>query len=475
MLTRACRLWWSLVLGWSVATGRSETPPAPAASTAPWVNPAGPRPLRVSADGHHLECADHTPFFWLADTAWELFHRLNAAEADLYLTNRAAKGFTVIQAVLLAELDGLTVPNAEGELPLIDQDPTRPNEAYFAHVDRIVARGNALGLTLALLPTWGDKFNLKWGVGPEIFTPENARRYGRWVGERYRDADVVWILGGDRLPEEAADYAVIDALAAGLRDAVGDRQLITYHPSGGSSSSQAWHERPWLDFNLFQSGHSHRDEPNYRLVAHDRNLRPAKPVIDGEPCYEEHPVDWKPAELGWFNDFDVRRAAWWALLAGAAGHTYGHHAIWQLWQPGRAPISAVRVPWISALDYPGAWQMGVLRRTLEGLPWQDLEPRPEAVRDGPTETGAAVLAAFDRDGSCAVAYAPFGHTFGLDLRGLAAGSVRVSWIDPRTGFAIAAPPVAVVAGGGGPTVFDPPGEPARGNDWVLILRVTRAP
>ena len=49
-------------------------------------------------------------FFWLGDTAWELFHRLNREEADKYLKNRA-EGFTVIQAVAMAEFDGLTEPN----------------------------------------------------------------------------------------------------------------------------------------------------------------------------------------------------------------------------------------------------------------------------------------------------------------------------------------------------------------------------
>lgn len=64
-------------------------------------------------------------------------HNLTLTKADRYLSNRAAKGFTVIQAVALAELNGLTTPN--GDLPLHDVDPTRPNEVYFRHVDVIVA------------------------------------------------------------------------------------------------------------------------------------------------------------------------------------------------------------------------------------------------------------------------------------------------------------------------------------------------
>ena len=407
----------------------------------------------------------------MGDTAWELFHRLSYDESDHYLRNRADKGFTVIQAVILAELNGLTDPNANGDLPLIEQDPTRPNEAYFAHVDRVVERGNALGLTMALLPTWGDKFNLKWGVGPEVFTAENARVYGRWLGERYGDADVVWVLGGDRPPEEPDDFAIIDAMAAGLREVVDHRQLITYHPSGSASSSKWWHERGWLDFNLFQSGHAKRADANHRYVTRDRALAPAKPVLDGEPCYEDIPVNFKAGELGWFNDFDVRRAAWWSMLEGAAGHTYGHHAIWQMWQPGRSPILAVRTPWQQALDYPGAWQMGVMRRTLERIAWQRLQPASDRVLDGPDEPAAAVRAAVDGDGRFAVVYSPHGATFSLNLDGLQAGAIHAEWIDPRTGHAVVLPNVirtdeAVAA-------FDPPADAEPGNDWVLVLQVAQ--
>ena len=83
--------------------------------------------LRVAANHRYLEYDDGTPFFYLGDTAWELFHRLDREEAQYYLSNRAAKGFTVIQAVALAELGGTDVPNAYGELPLINRDPTTPN------------------------------------------------------------------------------------------------------------------------------------------------------------------------------------------------------------------------------------------------------------------------------------------------------------------------------------------------------------
>src|SRR4051794_19984292 len=101
--------------------------------------------LTVSSNRRFLVHADGRPFFYLGDTAWELFHRCDRAEAEIYLRDRAAKRFTVIQAVVLAESDGLVVPNSCGDLPLLDADPARPNEAYFRHVDFIVDTAAALG------------------------------------------------------------------------------------------------------------------------------------------------------------------------------------------------------------------------------------------------------------------------------------------------------------------------------------------
>src|SRR5690349_9295715 len=122
---------------------------------------AAPARLKVSDNHRFLVYEDGRPFFYLGDTAWELFHRLNRDDAELYLKDRAAKGFTVIQAVAIAEFDGDTVPNVYGHLPLTDLDPARPatvdgsNNDYWDQVDFIVNKANDLGLYIGFLPTWG--------------------------------------------------------------------------------------------------------------------------------------------------------------------------------------------------------------------------------------------------------------------------------------------------------------------------------
>ncbi len=144
----------------------------------------------------------------------------------------------MIQAVVLAEVDGLNVPNMEGNKPLIDNDPLKPNEAYFAHVDWVIEKAAEKGIFIGLLPTWGDKWNKKWGIGPDIFNPENARAWGKFLGERYRNqSNIIWIAGGDRPVEVDLHRQTVVAMAEGLMEGDGGSHLMTFHPTGGSGSS----------------------------------------------------------------------------------------------------------------------------------------------------------------------------------------------------------------------------------------------
>ncbi len=423
--------------------------------------------LRVASNQRYLEYEDGTPFFYLADTAWELFHRLNREEASLYLGNRAAKGFTVVQAVILAEAKGLASPNAYGDLPLIDQDPTRPNEPYFQHVDTIVNCAEELGLVIGMLPTWGRYWKRVGQSPPYVFTAENARVYGRFLGQRYRDKPLLWILGGDQNIESEEERAVVEAMAAGLEDGDGGTHLMTYHPRGPGRSSDYFHHATWLDFNMIQSSHGAHDHDNGLFVAHDYALNPPKPTVDGEPRYEALPVGFyfrHSNRYDRFDAYDVRQAAYWSLLAGACGFTYGNNNIWQMWAPGREPILWADIPWYEALDHPGAFQMVYVRRLFERYPFYKLVPDSSCVLDGPITGGAKVRAAYASDGSFLLAYSPRGEPFMLKKGVIRADRVRESWYDPRYGSQYH----VHTSDNAGFQTYTPPTQ-GRGNDWILIL------
>ncbi|MFO7934592.1 MAG: glycoside hydrolase family 140 protein [Bacteroidales bacterium] len=386
--------------------------------------------LTVSENGRVLIFEDGTPFFYLGDTAWELFHRLNREEAVRYLENRREKGFTVIQAVVLAELDGLNDPNPYGHIPLTDNDPESPGERYFEHVDFIIQAAREKGLFIGLLPTWGDKVDKRWGVGPVVFNEKNAYAYGRWLGKRYKDVpNIIWINGGDRPCE--GETGVWDALGKGIRSA--DKQhLITFHPSGGSFSSACFHHAEWLDFNMFQSGHSEKYISNYRMIAADYDLWPVKPCMDGEPCYEDHPVNWD-GKFGWFDDEDVRRAAYWALFSGAHGHTYGCHPVWQMLDEGRTPVGNARHGWHQVLDLPGAWDMIHARNLMESRP--RIRGMPDSTMIASGEGNEVNHVQAFRGEGFAYIYLPANRSVAIDPAPLEAEMVRAWWFNPRTGGA----------------------------------------
>ena len=393
--------------------------------------------LRVHESGRRLVTADGERFYLLGDTAWELFHRLNREEAAEYLRTRKEQGFNMIQAVVLAELEGLTVPNAYGRLPLLDCDPLRPDDSgdysYFDHVEYILSLAEELGLYVGLLPTWGDKFNQMWGKGPEVFTSENAFGYGRWLAGRFcHHNNLIWVLGGDRPPETDTHYAVLDQMAAGLKAGDGGKFLCTFHPWGKTSSSEFVHDKEWLDFNMMQSGHSRPAPPCYELMAADYARTPIKPVMDGEPCYEDHPIDFNPGN-GFYDEVDVRLAAYRNLLGGACGNTYGHHAVWQMMP---APSGYCPNTWQAALHAPGAEELHIYRDFVAANDLADHRPVYDAVEDNAHDGTYVAAMVSERS---AYLYLPTGSPVRVNMVALSFTPTRCRLFEPTTGTYADAP------------------------------------
>jgi hypothetical protein len=453
----------------------------------PLLNAATLQPLRVSENHRFLVTTDGRPFFWLGDTAWELFHRLNREEAAVYLADRAGKGFTVIQAVALAELDGLNTPNASGHRPLHNNDPTRPDvkdgadNDYWDFVEAVIGQAGDRGLYVGLLPTWGKYVTSSAfdGKVDGLFKPTNAATYGQFIGQRLRrHSNVIWILGGDKAPSTPEAVAIWRAMAQGIALGVTGTEdhsqvLMTYHTSGPGHVSDYLHDEPWLDFSSAQSSHGDLVE-SWRFIEKHWERRPVKPVLDLESSYPDALIraDWIPAHLRAAHpstkpatDDHARRAAYWAVFAGACGHTYGHNSIWQMFAPPRKPILEARLTWREALDAPSAVQMGHLRRLIEARPFLTQAPDQSLLVGDPGQ-GAEHIRALRGEG-VALVYAPTGRPFRIQLRRLAGGQWKASWFDPRTGASSGVGSFA----NEGEREFAPPGTPAVGNDWVLVLEV----
>jgi hypothetical protein len=427
---------------------------------------AAPLPrLRVSGNQRFLVTADNQPFFYLADTAWELFHRLDRKQAVEHLTLRAAQGYTAIQAVALAELDGIRTPNAYGKLPLVDGDPTRPaQDGYWEHVDYIVDQANARGLYIALLPTWGSWVN-SGRNDHSYLTPRNAQPYGEFLGKRYGRKGIIWILGGDRTP--TGFEATWRALARGIAIGVAGKEdysavLMSFHPRGAETSSTWFHDDAWLDFNMHQTGHGLADKTmSWARIARDYARTPVKPVLDGEPLYEDHPLAFRSRDNGYSLDAHVRQRAYWDTFSGACGHTYGNHSVWQMYAPGRKPVNGPLLYWYEAIHRPGAAQMKHVRALLESRPYLSRVPDQSLVENA--LEGADHIVATRGDGYAFV-YSPQGRKFTARLDGVGAKELKAWWYNPRTGTAEEAGTLP----GSGTKEYACPAE-GFGADWVLVL------
>ncbi len=423
---------------------------------------------KLKIQGRFLSWDDGEPFFYLADTAWELFHRLSREEAAEYFALRGSQGFTAVQAVALAEFEGVTTPNFYGRLPLKFTeglpDPEKPDTdgeySYWDHVDFCIKTAEKHGIMVSLLPTWGDKFRLcEWGKGPEIFTVENAYAYGKWIGRRYAQSpNIIWMLGGDR-PLEPCHRAIVDAMAKGIREEDGVHR-ITFHPPGCQTSLDYMADAEYVDFHTAQTGHG--VEQCYQSDAVMGKMREAceKPYLDSEPRYEGHPACFNPSLGYYWDENDVRQNLYWDLLAGACGHTYGHHAVWSM---NREACAYTPDVWKNALHAPGAGQVAYGKKLRLSRDYFSLTPAPAGLVQekyaGMGHLGTAVGKNY------AYVYTPLGLPFSVDLSWFPeAKCVKASWFNPRTGkeklFGIF--PAA------GKSTFAPDTQ-GKGCDWVLIL------
>ncbi len=431
--------------------------------------------LTLTPDRHYF-LLDGKPFFWLGDTAWLLFQKLTPDEADIYLRNRAEKGFNVVQATLVHTKD---FRNRAGSPALLDDDFARPNpdpapEAYWPMVRAVVDAAAARGIIMALLPSWGHFVSSGRLAGAAIDP------YIDFLAERFGDCEnVIWLVGGDVRGSDAPED--FDHIGRRLREKC-PRQLIGFHPFGRCSSSQWFQDAPWLDFHLFQSGHRRYDqvrlnqwddkvdtetfvgEDNYRYVTHDRALLPPRPVLDGEPSYEFILQGLHDPSQPYWQTRDVRRYAYWSLMAGAAGFTYGSNAIMQFWQGTEPGAFGVFETWQEALHNPGSMQMSHVRRLMEEMDWQSGEPAQDClVRNTGTQYDCNLALKTDK-GLCVYSYT--GKPFEVDTRRL--GESDAWWFDPVSGgrsYMGCVPAAEAVR-------FAPPDRRCDQNDWVLILART---
>ncbi|MCO6044040.1 glycoside hydrolase family 140 protein [Aeoliella sp. ICT_H6.2] len=423
--------------------------------------------IRIADSQRYFVQADGTPFFWLGDTAWSIFNQASPEQVDQYFADRAEKGFNVVQGCIVL-WNGLRRRNPDGELPFIDDDPSQINEAYFKNVDAIIDKAERHGLHMAILPVWIKGYIRNTDRhGDTLLDPEKMRAYCKFLGQRYGHRPIFWVLGGDWPGRDTRELS--DAMAAGLIEGAGtDDILITYHPTGRQSSSFWFHDSDWLDFNFIQSGHF-IETTNYQLVADDFAKSPVKPTLDSEPAYEnitDRLIRDDPNARR-IQAEDIRRSAYLAVFAGAAGHTYGCGEVYEFWdETQRRPLPgwAAKLTFEKSLDLPGASQMQYLRRLVESRPMLERVPDQSLIlSENSRRATRRVQACRADDDSYAFVYLPGDQTVEIDLARLSGATLTAYWYDTRTGEATRIDDFDKTAS----REFTPPDSSVAG--WVLVV------
>ncbi len=459
--------------------------------------------LQVSGENpHYLSFQDGKSFFWLADTAWEMLHRLNRAETETYLENRKAKGFNVIQTVLISEFihsDKLTnfyndsiFRNEDPENPLITAGNNPENDTeydYWDHVDFAVKTAESKGLYLALVPSWGEWVTPR--TDKALFnTKEQAYSYGWFIGNRYRNnPNIIWILGGDRHPDERTNGLELwRTMAEGIADGTNNIRkmdgkadysstLMTHHSF--NSSSKWFHNDEWIDFHTWGSYHAEvNNTKSFLATIADWNLPNPKPTLNSEPCYEGHGINYAIDDNGIFTSTDVRLSAYWSVFSGAAGFTYGAQPIWQFTDDTRKKHSPQTYQnWQVGMELHGASQVGFLKKLMESQPMKNLVPDQSLIAAG--QGDCANYSCAIRGKSHAFIYIPTGNKTTVKMGIISGEKVNASWFNPRSGEITKIGEFK----NSGEKSFEVPGmskelvwlKSGRGCDWVLVLEDTSSP
>jgi hypothetical protein len=385
-------------------------------------------PLKISSNNHYLVDHNNRPFFIQADTPWSLFVALSKTDAETYLENRFQKGFNAITVNLIEHWfngDSTAYPyasvNKQGEKPFSDYlkdgnvDFTKPNNAYFEHVDYLIRKALDKRILVMLTPAYMGYIGQREGWYTEVLAngPDRCREYGRYLGKRYRNfPNICWIMDGDRNPDSLS-RPLEREIIAGIKE-FDNIHLFTAHCHPTNSSRDQWEGDYWLDLNAVYT-YNDRVYVYEKCLDNYRRL-PAKPTFLFETAYEgEH--DYTPPQ--------IRAEMYWGWLCSIGGQQMGNNPIWKFAKG-----------WQAAMDGQGSMDAARLKKLVDSRKWFNLVPdyNHEVVTNGYGSGESYVSAARTMDGETVIIYIPQdGTSIDVDLTNISGRKTKAWWFNPRDG------------------------------------------
>lgn len=349
--------------------------------------------IKVSPSKRYLVYDDGDPFFYLGDTAWEITWKSYKEQVLQYISDRKRKGYTTIQMVALSHqyLHPYGMRNRYGETTFLNSNYYKINPRYFDYLDFIVKTVNDSGLVIVLCPLWAPQSEVDRELDRNdlYLTKEETLNLAKYISSRYSGFNLVYIIGGDHSYNTIERKKFWTDYANLIKRCSGYQQLCTCHPNGWSASFEFFDNyTTWLDFHMYQSSHILGGDYTWFAAKMGYTKEPPKPVLDGEPLYEDIINNWWDAidtivfQVYRMKPIDVRQASYESILSGAlVGITYGANGVWQ-WHTEELPGSHMpRFTVIESLKFHGSDCMTVLRNIMEKYQWYELIPQYDLISE----------------------------------------------------------------------------------------------
>ena len=405
----------------------------------PWDNGR----LMISSNNRYLQFENGSPFFWLGDTGWLVPQHLDRSEVEYYFNKCRRAGYNMVQ---IQVMDAVPSYNIYGQQSLpYGWDFTKADPegvySYWDHLDYIVRKAEQNGIYIGMVAIWGSQ------VQSGNINAEQAKAYGKFLAERYKNnPNIIWIMGGDIQGDIHPE--VWNALATSIKS-IDNKHLMTFHPRGRYTSAKWWSKASWMDFHTFQSGHrkygqrmgnkeypipDSTEEDNWMYVDSTWAYKPIKPVLDDEPSYEDIPKGLHDANEARWQDYDVRRYAYWSVFAGSCGHTYGHNVIMQMLKPGYPTgygSDGTVKAWYQGLEDPGYNQMQYLSDLMLSFPYFERIPDQSIIVGKNGMKYDRLIATRGKD--YLMVYNYNSNVMKIDLRKISGKKKLLWWFNPSDG------------------------------------------
>lgn len=362
------------------------------------------------------------PTFLLADTCWAAFGRVTGLEWDGYLRHRHRQGFNAVNISMLPIAHDQSISPGDPAPFIVRPDGSwdldRPDAAWFQRARAMSETALRQGIVPVIVVLWCTYVPGTWAakMAPGVqLSPEQTDRYVDALLDAVGDLPVILCVSGD---DRFEDDVAIDRYVRVLDriQAARPERLTTLHSSPTHETPARLFGHSGLGFYTYQSSHGPDGHAvAQRLAERYRALPVRRPILDLEPCYEGHASD---RGTGRHLAASVRRSSWTGVLAGGgAGLGYGAHGVWSWHRAGDQFLneSGAGLPFPAevALQFPGAWDVGLLRHLVETHEMFDLTARPDLLVDA----SSGVRVGLNEAGGRLAIYLPepSSVTLGIDL------------------------------------------------------------